>query len=321
MNKKRNLVIVIPGDDPPQITGSPHLDRLRSVAEVILYQERPNSSHEKIERVSVADIMINTRSMVTWPADVLHALPKLKMIATCTAGVDSIDMQAAKELGITVCNQPGRNAPAVAEHMFGLMLSVAKNAVRQTQQLKKGIWTESKNIYLRGKTLGIIGTGYIGQEMARLGQAIGMNVIAWTYNPSEEKARKFNLEYVPFKELLSLSDVISLHVKLTADSKYLIGEKEFGLMKPSTIFVNGARGDVVDMQALVSALKTGAIVGAALDVFDIEPLPNDHAILACDNIALTPHHADQTPEAMEWLNEGAVDNILAYINGTPNNVV
>ena len=321
MNKKRNLVIVIPGDDPPQITGSPHLDRLRAVAEVILYQERPNSSHEKIERVSVADIMINTRSMVTWPADVLHALPKLKMIATCTAGVDSIDMQAAKELGITVCNQPGRNAPAVAEHMFGLMLSVAKNAVRQTQQLKKGIWTESKNIYLRGKTLGIIGTGYIGQEMARLGQAIGMNVIAWTYNPSEEKARKFNLEYVPFKELLSASDVISLHVKLTADSKYLIGEKEFGLMKPSTILVNGARGDVVDMQALVSALKTGAIVGAALDVFDIEPLPNDHAILACDNIALTPHHADQTPEAMEWLNEGAVDNILAYINGTPNNVV
>ena len=92
-------------------------------------------------------------------------------------------------------------------------------------------------------------------------------------------------------------------------------------MKPSTILVNGARGDVVDMVALVNALKTSAIMGAALDVFDIEPLPNDHAILTCDNIALTPHHADQTPEAMEWLNEGAVDNILAYIKGTPNNVV
>ena len=130
-----------------------------------------------------------------------------------------------------------------------------------------------------------------------------------------------SLKYVPFEELLSVSDVISLHVKLTADSKYLIGEKEFGMMKPSTILVNGARGDVVDMVALVNALKTSAIMGAALDVFDIEPLPHDHAILTCDNIALTPHHADQTPEAMEWLNEGAVDNILAYIKGTPNNVV
>ena len=321
MIKKRDLVIVIPGDDPPQISGSPHLDRLRSVAEVILYQERPNNAQEKIERVRVADIMINTRSMVTWPAEVLYALPKLKMIATCTAGVDSIDMCAVKELGITVCNQPGRNAPAVAEHMFGLMLSVAKNAVYQTQQLKKGVWGESKNIYLRGKTLGIIGTGYIVQEMACLGRAIGMNVIAWTYNPSEEKARKFNLEYVSFEELLSESDVISLHVKLTTDSKYLIGAKELELMRPDAILVNGARGDVVDMTALVNTLKNGGIKGAALDVFDVEPLPDDHPILSCDNVALTPHHADQTPEAMEWLNEGAVDNILAYINGTPNNVV
>ena len=321
MTRKTDLVIVIPGDDPPQITGSPHLEKLRSIAKVILYHDRPRNSQEKVERVREADILVNTRSMVTWPAEVLHALPKLKLIATCTAGVDSIDMGAVRKLGITVCNQPGRNASAVAEHMFGLMLAVAKNVVYQTQQLKEGFWTERKNIYLREKILGVIGTGHIGKEMVRLGQAIGMKVIAWTYNPSVEKARELKVEYVSFRELVCTSDVISLHVKLTSDSKYLIGPQEFQMMKPGVILVNGARGDVVDMIALVDALKAGHITGAALDVFDIEPLPKDHPILSCENVALTPHHADQTPEAMDRLNEGAVNNILAYIRGTPNNVV
>ena len=169
--------------------------------------------------------------------------------------------------------------------------------------------------------MGVIGTGHIGKEMVRLGQAIGMNVIAWTYNPTEEKARELKVEYVSFQELVRISDVISLHVKLTADSKYLIGPQEFQMMKPGVILVNGARGDVVDMIALVDALKSDRITGAALDVFDREPLPKDHPILSCENVALTPHHADQTPEAMDWLNEGAVNNILAYIRGTPNNVV
>ena len=315
------LKVVVPGDNPPQIQGSPHLDRLAPYADVVLYADHCTSSADKLKRASNAEIIINSRGMVTWPSEILHRLPKLRLISTCSIGTDMIDLEAAKERDITVCNQPGRTAPVVAEHAFGLMLAIAKRAVFFTESMRVGGWPRMDHIYLHGKTLGIIGTGNIGGEMARLGAAIGMNVIAWTYHPSPERAEKLGVEFVGLDELLRTADVVSIHAKLTDDSRGLIGKPQFELMKPNTLLVNVARGPIVDTNALVDALNSGHLGGAAIDVFDQEPIPADHSLLGCEQVVLTPHCADMTPEGVDLLNEGAVDNVIAFLQGHPRNVV
>ncbi len=321
MPVKQKVKIVVPGDDPVQIAGSPELKRLEPYGEVELYTDRPESSQEKVTRASEADILMNTRGVVTWGEEELSQLPKLKMITTCSIGTDSFDLKAAKERGIIICNQPGRTAPVVAEHMFGLMFAVAKRAAYYTIKMKEGQWPRVDNFMLQGKTLGIVGVGSIGAEMARLGRAIGMKVIAWTYNPSSERAKKLGLEFVEMDTLLKSSDVVSLHVKLTEDSRGLIGERELGLLKPQAILLNGARGQVVDTTALVEALKTGRLAGAGIDVFEKEPIQADHPLLSCDQVVLTPHCADMTSEGVQLLNSGAVDNVIAYLEGHAQNRV
>ena len=316
-----NLKIVVPGDSPPQIQGSPHLERLKSFGDVKVYTDRPETAEEKINRAEDADILINSRGMVKWHADVLPHLPKLKLISLCSIGTDMIDLDEAKKRGIVVCNQPGRTAPVVAEHSFGLMFALAKRAAFMTAGMKAGKWHRMDNVYLQGKTLGVIGTGHIGSEMARLGKAIGMNVIAWTYHPSAERAKQLGIQFVSFEDLLRMSDVVSLHVKLTDDSLHLIGERELALMKPNALLINVARGQIVNTDALARALNSGNLGAAAIDVYDQEPPPADHPLLTCEQIILTPHCADMTPEGVDLLNEGAVDNIIAFLEGNPKNVV
>ena len=313
--------IVVPGDNPPQIQGSSHLERLEPYGDVILHTNRPESLEEQINRAKDADIIMNTRGIVTWYAEALHQLPKLRLIATCSIGTDMLDLEAARELGIVICNQPGRTAPVVAEHGFGLMFAAAKRAAFMTAAVKEGGWPRMDNIYLQGKTLGIIGTGHIGVEMARLGQAIGMNVIAWTFNPSPERAAQLGVQYVELEELLQTADVVSLHVKLTDDSREMIGKRELELMKPNALLINVARGDIVDTDALVEALNSGHLGGAAIDVYDEEPPPPDHPLLACEQVILSPHCADMTAEGVDLLNEGVVDNVIAFLEGKPQNVV
>ena len=315
------LKIVVPGDLPPQIQGSPHLERLKPYGDVVLYTDRPETDAEKIRRAEDADILINSRGLVKWPAEILRQLPKLQLISLCSIGTDMIGLEAAKARDITVCNQPGRTAPVVAEHGFGLMFALAKRAAFLTASMKAGGWPRMDNIYLQGKTLGIIGTGHIGAEMARLGRAVGMNVTAWTYHPSAIRAEELGVQFVSLDELLRTADVVSLHVRLTAESHHLIGERELGLMKPGALLINVARGGVLDTDALIRALESGHLGGAALDVYDQEPLPTNHPLLASEQVILTPHCADMTPEGVELLNEGAVDNIIAFLEGTPQNVV
>ena len=315
------LKIVVPGDLPPQIQGSPHLERLKPYGDVVLYIDRPETPEEKIHRAEDADILINSRGIVKWPAEILRQLPKLKLISLCSIGTDMIALDEAKQQGITVCNQPGRTAPVVAEHGFGLMFALAKRAAFLTASMKAGGWPRMDNVYLQGKTLGIVGTGHIGAEMARLGRAIGMDVIAWTYNPSEARAEALGVRFVSFDELFQTSDVVSLHVRLTEESHHLIGTRELGLMKQEALLINVARGGVIDTEALIDALNSGHLGGAAIDVYDEEPLPANHPLLECEQVILTPHCADMTPEGVELLNEGAVDNIIAFLEGTPQNVV
>jgi D-3-phosphoglycerate dehydrogenase len=155
--------------------------------------------------------------------------------------------------------------------------------------------------------------------MARLARAIGMEVVAWTFHPSAERAAEIGGEFLPLEEVLRTSDVVSIHVRLSPRTEGLIGAKEFALMKPGAILVNGARGAIVDHGALVEALESGRLAGAGLDVFPQEPLPADDPILRCDQVVLTPHVADATPEAVEMLNTGVVENVLAFIAGDPTN--
>ena len=315
------LRIVIPGDDPPQMQGSPHLRRLEEYGEVILYTDRPETAEEKIDRVRGAGVMINSRGLVKWPGDVLRALPDLRMIATCSIGVDNFDLAVARESGIVICNQPGRTAPVVAEHAFGLMFALAKRAAYFTGAMKAGQWPRLDSYYLRGKTLGVIGTGPIGSEMARMARSVGMDVMAWTYHPSDERAREIGVTYVELDELFQKSDVISLHVMLTDESRHMIDANVLERMKPGALLINCGRGGLVDTDALVGALRSGHLGGAALDVFETEPIPADHPLLDMEHVVLTPHCADMTPEGVDLLNEGAVDNVIAFLEGRPQNVV
>lgn len=319
MNAK--VKILVPGDDPVQIAGSPQLARLQAWGEVIIHPTRPADSAEKIARATGCDIIINSRGMVSWREAELRALPQLKLIATCSIGTDMIDLKVAKELGIVVSNLPGRTAPVVAEHMFGLMFALAKNAAFQTAELKAGRWTRRTNIMLQGKVLGIAGLGHIGAEMARLGRSVGMEVIAWTFNPTAERARETGVQFVEFEELLRRADVLSLHVKLTEQTRNLIGARQLELMKAGALLLNGARGAVVDLGALAAALDSGHLGGAALDVYPQEPFLEPHPILKCEQVIFTPHAADQTPEGVELLNQGAVDNVIAFLEGRPQHNV
>ena len=284
---------------------------------MVVYSDRPASEEDKIARVRDADVILNSRSAITWRESAFARLPKLRLIATCSVGTDAIDLEAARERGIVVSNQPGVNAPFVAEHMFGLMFAVAKQAAIQTAALKEGRWLLPANVMLQGKRLGIVGTGAIGAEMARLGRAIGMEVVAWTFNPSPERAESLGVDFLSLEELLETSDVVSLHVRLSPNSTGLIGATELARMKSTAILLNGARADVVDNAALVEALETGRLFGAGIDVFSPEPVPTGDPILSCERVVLTPHAADQTPEAVVATNEAAVENIIAYLEGRP----
>jgi phosphoglycerate dehydrogenase-like enzyme len=264
---------------------------------------------------------MNTRGAVKWPAEALRALPRLRMATVCGIGTDAFDLAVARELGITICNIPGKTAPIVAEHAFGLMLAAAKRVHFQTAELKAGRWTSRDNVYLHGKVLGLVGAGHIGAVMARLARAIGMEVLAWTFHPSPARAAELGVRFVALDDLMRRADVVSLHVKLTDQSRGLIGARELALMQPGALLVNTARGAVVDTAALVEALRAGRLGGAALDVFDTEPLPPGHPLLACEQVVLTPHNADQTPEGMELLNAGVVDNVVAFLEDRPQNVV
>lgn len=320
MTSQRPL-IVIPGDEPVQIGGSPHLAKLERYGEVVLYADRPTDHAEKIRRARDAVCLINSRGSVSWPGEVLRQLPKLRMIALCGIGTDSIDLDAARELKIDVRNLPGRTAAIVAEHALALLLAVAKHASFQTSELKQGRWTRRENVYLRGKTLGLLGAGPIALETARLAQAIGMQVQAWTFRPTPERARELGIRFVEFDELLRTSDAVSLHVKLTKETRGLLGRRELQLLKPGALLVNTARGAIIDTPTLIEALQSGRLAGAGLDVFDQEPLAPDDPLLRCEQVVLTPHHADHTPEGIELLNAGAVENVIAFFEGRDTNRV
>lgn len=314
-------VVVVPGDDPPMIAGSPHLDRLRQRAEVVFYDSRPANDDVKVERARDATVILNTRGIVRWPGHVIRQLPNLRLISCCAIGVDCIDLPASRECGVTITNVPGRTATIVAEHALALLFAAARRLAWLTSEMKQGRWPGKYLTTLVGKRLGVVGTGHIGCEMIRLAKAIGMEVAAWSFHPDEAKAARLGFRYVDRDELYATSDAISVHLKLTPESRGLVDAAAFARMKPGVLLVNTARGAIIDTPALIAALRSDKIGGAGFDVYDIEPLPADHPLLSCQQVVLTPHAADQLPEAFDLLAAGGVDNVLAFLDGRPTNVV
>lgn len=321
-NSKPYSLLVVPDDEPPALAGTPLEARARELADLSQWHTtRPSNNEETITRIAEADAVINIRSAVPFPREVLEACPNLKLLSVWGTGVDHVDLAAAEELGITVANTPGYGAPYVSEHALALALAVSRQIVQNDRRIRAGGWAAGFIDELYGKTLGVVGTGAIGRRMIQLGQGIGMNVIAWTFNPSPERAREYGVEFVELHELLAMSDVVSLHVALTADSTGLIGQEQLALMKPTAILVNVARGAVVVEAALVTALQEGIIAGAGLDVFEVEPLPPAHPLTLLDNVVLAPHAGSMAYNGTMRGLEMSIENLEQFAAGSPVNVV
>jgi len=314
-------IIVVPDDEPPVLTGTIVEERLRQLGEVRIYNSRALGDEELLSRIADADIVYNIRSTSVFSRNVMKNCPRLKLIAIYGVGYDNVDVAAASELGITVTNTPGYSAVAVGEMSLSLMLAVAHRIAQNDRSIRAGGWARGYSLQLYGKTLGVIGTGSIGQRVIQLGKAIGMKVIAWTLHPSPKRAAEYGVKFVSLDELMRQSDVVSIHVLGVPETDKLIGKRELALMKPTAMLINTARGSVVDEEALVEALQNDMIAGAGLDVFAIEPLPLDHPLRSIENVVLSPHTASMVPEATLAGLKMAVDNVANFLQGHPTNVV
>jgi len=308
-------LIVIPDDEPAVMSPSQAFQKLAGY-DVRTHSTRPSTSTELIERIRDAQVVINIRASTRFSADVLSDCQRLRLISIWGTGTDNVDLAAAKARGVRVTNTPGVSAIAVAEHTLALMFAVAKQIVQIDRAVREGKWPRAMVTELRGKTLGLIGTGAIGREVARMAAALGMRVIAWTFHPVADM-----LEWVTFDEVFCRSDVVSVHVRQSPDTFHLIRREQFQLMKPGAFFINTARGAVVDEADLVQALQTGRIAGAGLDVFECEPLPAGSSLFSLPTVVLTPHAAGITPATTEAGLALAIENVFSFLAGEAANVV
>lgn len=249
-------------------------------------------------------------------ADVLSRAPRLRAVVRTGVGHDSIDVAAARELGITVSNLPGINAGAVAEYTLGLLLAAARRLVQSATGVAAGGWPRQDGHELRGATLGLIGYGAAARAVVPLARAFGMRVLCATSVPHGERTDP-SVEFTGLPELLAASDYVSVHTALTERTRHLLDADAFRRMKPTAVLVNTARGAVVDEQALADAVRTGRIAGAALDVVGEEPLPADSPLRDVEGIVVYPHMAGQTAEARAAAGREGAAELVAALEGRP----
>lgn len=246
---------------------------------------------------------------------VFEACPQLKVVSRTGVGYDAIDVPAATEHGVAVCITPGANNRAVADFAFALLLAVARRLLENLTVVPQGGWKRYQGRDLPGSTLGIVGLGSIGKEVARRARGFDMRVLAYDVFKDEEFAARHQITYVPLEQLLRESDFVTLHCFLDETTRHLINAERLALMKPTAYLINTARGPIVDEEALYQALNERRIAGAALDVFDQEPLPADSPLRTLDNVYLSPHAAGQTDGAMRAMGTMAADNVIAVLKG------
>lgn len=283
------------------------------------YDTKTTDPEELKKRSAGQDIVMIANNK--YPASVINASKDLKLLAVAFTGIDHVDTQACKDNGVVICNCSGYSNICVAEQTIGMTISLLRYfSACDTTVRQGGTSSGLTGTEICGKRVGVIGCGEIGTKVAQLFLAFGAEVVAYARH-ERENVKALGVKYVSLEELLSTSDIVTLHTPNNASTRGLLGKKEFALMKKSAIFINCARGPIVDNKALADALNDGVIAGAGIDVYDMEPpIPSDYPLMNAKNLLLTPHVAFLTKEAMVRRAHIEFENVLAYLNGTPQNV-
>jgi D-3-phosphoglycerate dehydrogenase / 2-oxoglutarate reductase len=293
---------------------APFLRTLREAGMEAIYPARVGQMTEEELLVALDGVCAALAGSEPYSRRVLEAHPSLRVIARAGVGYDAVDTAAATERGIAVAIAPGTNHDSVAEHTFALILALAKNVVTQHRGTQAGKWPRQANLPLRGRTLGITGLGRIGKAVAIRGACFGMRLMAYEPFPDQAFVQKYNVTLVPLERLLAESDYLTLHMPLTAESRYLINRESLRLMKPSAFLINTARGLLVREADLYEALTTGRLAGAGLDVFEQEPVP-PMPLLNLDNVVLTAHTAGVDLQSRDDMAQSAAEAIVSLSRG------
>jgi len=282
-------------------------------AEITVFNDHVADPSALVERLLPFDVVCVMRERTPLPREVLQHLPRLKLIASTGSRNASIDMGAAKELGITVTATGYRSAPTI-ELTWALILASLRGIVHENDSIRNGGWQKSVGQDLSGKILGVVGLGNIGGQVARIGLAFGMKIIAWSQNMTPEIAEAAGARLVSKDELFRQADIVTIHLILSGRTRGIVGAAELGLMKPTSRLINTSRGPIVDEASLIKALRSHAIAGAAIDVFDQEPLPLEHPFRSTDNVLTTPHVGYVTEGLYRMFYADTVANISAWLN-------
>ncbi|MCW3062956.1 MAG: D-isomer specific 2-hydroxyacid dehydrogenase NAD-binding protein [Solirubrobacterales bacterium] len=288
--------------------------------EVRFFREHVSDDDVLAALLAPYEVVVAMRERTPFTAERLARLPSLRLLVTTGMRNAAIDMDAARELGIVVCGT-GMLGGATSELTWGLIIALTRHVCAEDARMRVGGWQATVGPELRGRTLGILGLGRLGRRVAAVAQAFEMRVVAWSENLRAADAATVGVEAVARDDLFARADVLTIHTQLSERTRSLVGARELGLMKRSAVLVNTSRGPIVDESALLDALRSGTIAGAALDVYDIEPLPLDHPLRTAPNTVLTPHIGYVTTGTYEVFYREAVEDIAAFLRGEPVRVL
>jgi D-3-phosphoglycerate dehydrogenase len=295
--------------------------KIKDRVDIKVFSEHLGGPDKVIAALQGFEIIVAMRERTGFPKRVIDALPALKLLITTGMRNASIDTEAAKARGVSVCGT-GTFGNPTSGIAVGLMLELTRRIGYENARLHAGApWQTTIGLDLEGMTLGILGLGKLGMRTANLAKAFGMKVIAWSQNLTPDKCREAGVEYAAKDELFRQSDFITIHVVLSARTRGLIGAAELALMKPTAYLINTSRGPIVDENALIAALRGGKIAGAGLDVFDVEPLPLDHPFRKMDNVVITPHLGYVSEQNYRRYFADAVEDIIGFLDGKPMRIL
>jgi phosphoglycerate dehydrogenase-like enzyme len=289
-------------------------------ADVTVFTTPFVDADEVVERLADFDVLVAMRERTRFPAEVLAHLRSLKLLVSTGSVNSAIDVAAARELGVVVSGTGYFSYPT-SELTWALILAAARKLPQQVQSMRTGGWQLGLGTSVRGLTLGVLGLGNVGQQVAAIAHAFGMRVIAWSENLTAERAAEHDVTAVSREQLFAEADVLSIHMVLSERSRGMVGASELAMMKPTSILVNTSRGPIVDESALVDALRRDVISCAAIDVYETEPLPADHPLRLLDNALLTPHIGYVSQQLYSVFYGDAVEDIAAFISGSPIRVI
>jgi len=295
-------------------------DSLGSGVQVEFFHDHVDDEDALAKRLEPFEILAIMRERTPIRRSLIQRLPNLKLLVTTGKRNASVDLAACKERGIVVCGT-GISDGSTVELTWTLILGVARGLPREDRSLREGHWQAGVGMELRGKTLGVVGLGRLGSQVAKIGQAFGMQVVAWSQNLTAERTKEIGVELVSKEQLFARADVVTIHLVLGDRSRGIVGAPELARMKKTAYLVNTSRGPIVDMKALVDALRSGQIAGAGIDVYDREPLPMDSDILKAPNTVLSPHIGYVTDAVYRVFYRETVEDIAAWLAGKPIRVV